>query len=175
MSRCNSYFFCTFANYCASMTTLENITRTHRPDLDRLNERIHNQLHTSNSMMSRIVLSLLRTKGRKWVATFSLPGLPFRLDTRAGSSRFHLAFFRGNPHIIPCDIVNALENRYLLIFKQGGTGMPAPPGSKEVSPLLNYVNDKTYMNPCPGRGNSRFDPIRNPCIAKAIAHKTIRR
>ena len=47
------------------MTTLENITRTHRPDLDRLNERIHNQLHTSNSMMSRIVLSLLRTKGKQ--------------------------------------------------------------------------------------------------------------
>ncbi|MDE5661940.1 MAG: polyprenyl synthetase family protein [Muribaculaceae bacterium] len=47
------------------MTTLDNITRAHKPDLDRLNDRIANQLQTTNSLMSRIVLSLLRTKGKQ--------------------------------------------------------------------------------------------------------------
>ena len=50
----------------------------------------------------------------------------------------------GTKAIRPCRrvmIVNALENRYISIFKQSGAGIPVPPGSKEVSPLLNCVND----------------------------------
>lgn len=47
------------------MSTLENISTIHRADLDRLNERIHTRLQTSNSMMSKIVLSLLSSKGKQ--------------------------------------------------------------------------------------------------------------
>ena len=46
------------------MTTLEAITYKHRDELDRLNERIASQLKGSNTLMDKIVLSLLRTKGK---------------------------------------------------------------------------------------------------------------
>lgn len=47
------------------MTTLEHINSVHRADLERLNARIANQLQSSNTLMSKIVLSLLRTKGKQ--------------------------------------------------------------------------------------------------------------
>ncbi len=47
------------------MTILESINHNHRAELQRLNERISNQLENSNTLMSRIVMSLLRTKGKQ--------------------------------------------------------------------------------------------------------------
>lgn len=47
------------------MTTLEAITYNHRAELERLNTRIAEQLKGSNTLMDRIVLSLLRTKGKQ--------------------------------------------------------------------------------------------------------------
>lgn len=47
------------------MTTLEAITYNHRADLERLNKRIANQLEGSNTLMDKIVMSLLRTKGKQ--------------------------------------------------------------------------------------------------------------
>lgn len=47
------------------MTNLEVINHNHKSDLDRLNTRIREQLSSSNTMMSQIVLSLLRTKGKQ--------------------------------------------------------------------------------------------------------------
>lgn len=47
------------------MTTLEQLNITHRKELDALNERISNELTTSNKLMTDIVLSLLRTKGKQ--------------------------------------------------------------------------------------------------------------
>ncbi len=47
------------------MTTLEAITYNHRADLERLNERIEQQLKGSNTLMDNIVLSMLRTKGKQ--------------------------------------------------------------------------------------------------------------
>lgn len=47
------------------MNTLVAINNNHREDLDRLNSRIHSQLQSNNSLMSQIVLSLLRTKGKQ--------------------------------------------------------------------------------------------------------------
>lgn len=43
------------------MTTLNTINRTHAAELELLNERIRSVLQTDNSLMSNIVLSLLRT------------------------------------------------------------------------------------------------------------------
>ncbi len=47
------------------MTTLEAITYNHRAELERLNERIASQLEGSNTLMDKIVMSLLRTKGKQ--------------------------------------------------------------------------------------------------------------
>lgn len=47
------------------MTTLEQINITHREELEALNERIRKELATSNTLMSDIVISLLRTKGKQ--------------------------------------------------------------------------------------------------------------
>lgn len=47
------------------MTTLEHITQSNQEYLDRLNDRIYKQLESKNSLMSQIVLSLLRTKGKQ--------------------------------------------------------------------------------------------------------------
>lgn len=47
------------------MTTLEAITYNHQADLTRLNERIAIQLDGSNTLMHKIVMSLLRTKGKQ--------------------------------------------------------------------------------------------------------------
>ena len=47
------------------MTTLEAITYKHQTELERLNSRIAEQLKGSNTLMDRIVLSLLRTKGKQ--------------------------------------------------------------------------------------------------------------
>ena len=47
------------------MTPLEKITLAHQADLDRLNARITKRLESSNPMMSGIVMSLLRTKGKQ--------------------------------------------------------------------------------------------------------------
>ncbi len=47
------------------MTNLEVINHRHKEDLDRLNARIEAQLSSSNTLMSQIVLSLLRTKGKQ--------------------------------------------------------------------------------------------------------------
>lgn len=47
------------------MTTLNKITGAHQADLDRLNDCIAGTLNTSNTLMSNIVLSLLRTKGKQ--------------------------------------------------------------------------------------------------------------
>lgn len=47
------------------MTTLEAITYNHRNDLERLNKRIAAQLEGSNTLMNKIVISLLRTKGKQ--------------------------------------------------------------------------------------------------------------
>ena len=47
------------------MTPLEKITLAHQADLDRLNARISKRLESANPMMSGIVMSLLRTKGKQ--------------------------------------------------------------------------------------------------------------
>ncbi len=47
------------------MTTLQNINISHSADLDRLNERIHSQLSTGSTLMSRIVLQMLQGKGKQ--------------------------------------------------------------------------------------------------------------
>lgn len=47
------------------MTILETITLSHRADIDGLNERISGRLTNANPLMSRIVMSLLRTKGKQ--------------------------------------------------------------------------------------------------------------
>lgn len=47
------------------MSTLDTINKAHRTDLDNLNKRIADRLQSSNSLMSKIVLSLLRTKGKQ--------------------------------------------------------------------------------------------------------------
>ncbi|MCM1066196.1 MAG: polyprenyl synthetase family protein [Muribaculaceae bacterium] len=47
------------------MSTLQTINLAHQGDLDRLNERIARQLESGSSLMSRIVVSLLRTKGKQ--------------------------------------------------------------------------------------------------------------
>lgn len=47
------------------MSTLDTINLAHRSDLDNLNKRITDGLQSGNSLMSRIVLSLLRTKGKQ--------------------------------------------------------------------------------------------------------------
>lgn len=47
------------------MTPLEKITLAHQADLDRLNARIAKRLESANPMMSGIVMSLLRTKGKQ--------------------------------------------------------------------------------------------------------------
>ncbi|MCH5221319.1 MAG: polyprenyl synthetase family protein [Muribaculaceae bacterium] len=47
------------------MSTLEQITHTYQADLDRLNKRIESQLQSSNTLMSRIIMSHLRTKGKQ--------------------------------------------------------------------------------------------------------------
>lgn len=47
------------------MTTLEHINGAHCAELEMLNARIANQLQSPNALMSRIVLSLLRTKGKQ--------------------------------------------------------------------------------------------------------------
>lgn len=47
------------------MTILESITHSHQADIDSLNERIYKRLDSANPLMSRIVMSLLRTKGKQ--------------------------------------------------------------------------------------------------------------
>lgn len=47
------------------MSILEDINVRHADDLERLNQRIHSQLASSNTMMSRIVMSMLRNKGKQ--------------------------------------------------------------------------------------------------------------
>ncbi len=47
------------------MSTLDTLNMAHGHDLELLNERISKQLENSNSLMSRIVMSLLRTKGKQ--------------------------------------------------------------------------------------------------------------
>ncbi len=47
------------------MSTLQTINNAHQDNLDRLNARIASQLESGNSLMSRIVVSLLRTKGKQ--------------------------------------------------------------------------------------------------------------
>ena len=47
------------------MNYLETISTRHRADLDRLNARIARRLESVNPLMSRIILSLLRTKGKQ--------------------------------------------------------------------------------------------------------------
>lgn len=47
------------------MTTLEAITYNHSADIERLNQRIALQLEGSNTLMDKIVMSLLRTKGKQ--------------------------------------------------------------------------------------------------------------
>lgn len=47
------------------MSNLETIIAPHRPDLDRLNARIAKRLESTNPMMSSIIISLLRTKGKQ--------------------------------------------------------------------------------------------------------------
>lgn len=47
------------------MITLENINRAHQADLERLNERIYSKLQSTNSLLSHILTSLLRTKGKQ--------------------------------------------------------------------------------------------------------------
>lgn len=47
------------------MTTLETTTHSHQADIDSLNERISRRLDSANPLMSRIVMSLLRTKGKQ--------------------------------------------------------------------------------------------------------------
>lgn len=47
------------------MSTLTDITSQYKAHLDSLNERIFKQLDSNNTLMSQIVLSLLRTKGKQ--------------------------------------------------------------------------------------------------------------
>lgn len=47
------------------MSTLDTLNLAHGHDLELLNKRISCQLESSNTLMSRIVLSLLRTKGKQ--------------------------------------------------------------------------------------------------------------
>ncbi|MBO4943227.1 MAG: polyprenyl synthetase family protein [Muribaculaceae bacterium] len=47
------------------MTILERTTHSHQADIDSLNERIYKRLDSANPLMSRIVMSLLRTKGKQ--------------------------------------------------------------------------------------------------------------
>ena len=47
------------------MTTLETTTLSHKADIDSLNERISKRLNSANPLMSNIVMSLLRTKGKQ--------------------------------------------------------------------------------------------------------------
>ncbi len=47
------------------MTTLETTTHSHQADIDSLNERISRRLDSANPLMSHIVMSLLRTKGKQ--------------------------------------------------------------------------------------------------------------
>ncbi len=47
------------------MAVLEDIYAAHRAELDLLNDRIASQLQSSNSLLSKIVASLLRTKGKQ--------------------------------------------------------------------------------------------------------------
>lgn len=47
------------------MTPLEHITRRHQADIDSLNARISQRLDSVSPLMSRIVQSLLRTKGKQ--------------------------------------------------------------------------------------------------------------
>lgn len=47
------------------MAVLEEIYAAHQAELDLLNDRIASQLQSSNSLLSKIVASLLRTKGKQ--------------------------------------------------------------------------------------------------------------
>ncbi|MDE6468802.1 MAG: polyprenyl synthetase family protein [Muribaculaceae bacterium] len=47
------------------MTTLDNINICYAAELERLNERIKSRLGTTSSVMSEIVLSMLRTRGKQ--------------------------------------------------------------------------------------------------------------
>ena len=47
------------------MTTLQTINTRHSEELELLNERIHSRLATGSSLMSRIVLSMLQSKGKQ--------------------------------------------------------------------------------------------------------------
>lgn len=47
------------------MSPLERISARHSDDLDRLNKRISTRLSSSNTLMSTVISSLLRTKGKQ--------------------------------------------------------------------------------------------------------------
>ena len=47
------------------MNNLDTISSPHQAELDRLNKRIEERLTTANPLMSRIIISLLRTKGKQ--------------------------------------------------------------------------------------------------------------
>lgn len=46
-------------------TPFQDTSNSHKADLECVNERIRLRLHSNNSMLSEIVLSMLRTKGKQ--------------------------------------------------------------------------------------------------------------
>lgn len=47
------------------MTTLENISRRHSAEISLLNDRIDSRLENGNTLLSHIILSMLRTRGKQ--------------------------------------------------------------------------------------------------------------
>ena len=95
------------------MTTLEAITYKHRDELDRLNERIASQLKGSNTLMDKIVLSLLRTKGKQIrpLMVFLCAGL-FGCDNEKALASAVAVELLHNASLIHDDVVDDSSQRH---------------------------------------------------------------
>ena len=109
----NCRFFCNFANYCVYMTTLKTINLTHAAELELLNERIRSVLQTDNSLMSNIVMSLLRTRGKQLrpLLLMMCAGLFGQIDDKVLAAAASVELLH-NASLIHDDVVdNAMKRR----------------------------------------------------------------
>ena len=95
------------------MTTLKTINRIHATELEQLNERIRRVLQTDNSLMSNIVLSLLRTRGKQLrpLLLMMCAGLFGKIDDKVLSAAASVELLH-NASLIHDDVVdNSMTRR----------------------------------------------------------------
>lgn len=95
------------------MTTLKTINRIHATELEQLNERIRRVLQTDNSLMSNIVLSLLRTRGKQLrpLLLMMCAGLFGKIDDKVLSAAASVELLH-NASLIHDDVVdNSITRR----------------------------------------------------------------